>query len=151
MVKGTGLLLVKAAVFVIVTLFAVFMIVQVAHSPQPLSANGHGGRWGTATVTRCNNYGRPPECYGDFVSDNGSIHRSGARIWGDDGAKAGTQVRAVADQNDRDVVHPGSQNLVNNVIGLIFTGLIWLASAWWLFGRSFRRRRIAARYGLARG
>lgn len=146
--KGTGLLLVKAAAFAIITLFAVFMIVQIVR--EPLTATGQGGRSGTATVTRCTNNGSH-ECYGDFVSDNGSIHRSGVRIWGDNGARAGTKVRAVADQNDRDVIRPGSQSLADAVIFLVIVGGVWLAVAWWLFGRSSGRRRTAPRYGLARG
>ena len=136
----------KVVIVVVTTAFLAGLINEAVKSANP---GKDSPLWGKATITHCGS-GHPPECYGDFVSSNGEIRRSNVRIWYADGYQAGTTVRAYADTADRDVTHPGGQDILMNIAGFFFVSLVWLASVGWLFGpgasRWHMRRRL--RHGL---
>jgi hypothetical protein len=121
-----------AVLFVAASVFLAGLIGTTLGSP--VTGDGHGGLWGTATITRCDQFGRPPPCYGNFLSDTGAIVLNDVRVYGADGYAVGTDVRSVADLQDRSVTHPGPQNLLYTVIGFAFVGGWWLYSVIWLFG-----------------
>lgn len=129
----------KVVLFVAASAFLAGLIVATLSSP--VTGSGHGGLWGTATITRCDQDGDPPSCYGDFLSDTGAIVLNDVRVYGADGYAVGTDVRAVADLKDRIVTHPGTQNLLYTVIGFTFVGGCWLRSVTWVFPPLWRRLR----------
>lgn len=122
----------KAVLFVAASVFLAGLIVTTLGSP--VTGDGHGGLWGTATITRCDQSGRPPPCHGNFLSDTGAIVLNDVRVYGADGYAVGTDVRSVADLQDRSVTHPGPQNLLYTVIGFALVGGWWLRSVIWLYG-----------------
>jgi hypothetical protein len=132
----------------ITTAFLVAVVTIATSDPDPITGNGHGGRWGTAVITYCRGASLS-QCYGDFVSDSGAIRREGVQIWYSGTATVGQHVRAYADANDQDVTRPGSSAIATNVIGMAVCGFWWLISIAWLASplwsrRSRERRREAA-------
>ena len=134
------LLPVKLLVFGIVTLFVVLLSVEAARSHVPVTGRGHGGRWGTATVTHCRN-STTPQCYGNFTSDTGLIRRNNVRIWYADDSRVGQRLRAYADSDDGDVSRPGGESLGMNLYGSVLFGLLWIVTLLWLVAPLWMRRR----------
>lgn len=138
------LVVVRAFAVVVTTALLVATIVSAASEHAPATGDGHGGRWGTAVITHCNS--GAGECFGDFVSDTGTIRRADVRVWYADEATVGEQVRAFADTEDGDVTHPGASALATNIWGFVLLGLVWLASLAWLLGPMLARRRLRRRF-----
>ncbi|MGH3414747.1 MAG: hypothetical protein ACRDPH_16870 [Marmoricola sp.] len=104
------------------------------------SPDAHSPRWGHVVVRRCDSHGG---CYGDFTSNDGSIHRDDVRIWNGDRLPLGRRVRAYADAADHDVTRPGSQAVLWDVVGLLVLGSVFAVAAYGLVRHVLLRRAVA--------
>lgn len=103
------------ALFVLTVCALVAMVV--ATLVQQLDPASQGER-GTAVITRCWGQGTNQQCFGSFGSDDGAVHLTGTRIWGEDFAHLGERFTAYYDAgtNSVDTVVSGEDLTFNLVV-----------------------------------
>jgi hypothetical protein len=102
------------------------------------------GAKGTAVITSCNSDLKYRQCFGSFVSDDGTVRLTNVQVAGEGGGRPGQRFTGYGDASDRSVTIPSASAKFTDIGASLALFVAWLVLFYLVvYGPSRRRRRVA--------
>jgi hypothetical protein len=127
--------------------FVVFTIIALVLIPSSMADLFHpsgDGAKGTAVITRCDASLKFRPCYGNFISDDGTVRLTNQQIGGEDNSQPGRRFTAYGDASNKSIIVPSTSERAGDIALSVGLLLAWLVLFYFVVYRAIRRRRRAA-------
>lgn len=126
--------------------FVVFTVIALVLIPMAMVDLFHpssDGAKGTVVITHCDADLKFRPCFGNFVSDDGTVRLTDVQIGGEDNSQPGLRFTAFGDASQKSIIVPSSGEHVTDIALTLALVVAWLVQFYFLIYRPRKRHRAA--------